>query len=73
MCVYVYIYIYIYRIIELIIPYFKTKLLQVELIAPNEVADKCPLSSFKFFKTKEVPTGFYEMKTGTINTRTPWW
>ncbi|KAH9790518.1 alpha-dioxygenase 1 [Citrus sinensis] len=46
---------------------------QVELIAPNEVADKCPLSSFKFFKTKEVPTGFYEMKTGTINTRTPWW
>ncbi|ESR59682.1 hypothetical protein CICLE_v10014579mg [Citrus x clementina] len=46
---------------------------QVELVAPREVADKCPLSSFKFYKTKEVPTGFYEIKEGHLNVRTPWW
>ncbi|OMO64572.1 hypothetical protein COLO4_32008 [Corchorus olitorius] len=46
---------------------------QIELIAPKEVASKCPLSSFKFYKTKEFPTGFYEIKSGTKNIRTPWW
>ncbi|XP_056866570.1 alpha-dioxygenase 1 [Raphanus sativus] len=46
---------------------------QIELVAPKEVANKCPLSSFRFFKTKEVPTGFFEIKTGSLNSRTPWW
>ncbi|GMY13420.1 alpha-dioxygenase PIOX-like [Fagus crenata] len=46
---------------------------QIELTAPREVANQCPLKSFKFYKTKEVPTGFYEIKTGAINIRTPWW
>nr|4HHR_A Chain A, Alpha-dioxygenase [Arabidopsis thaliana]4HHS_A Chain A, Alpha-dioxygenase [Arabidopsis thaliana] len=46
---------------------------QIELVAPKEVASKCPLSSFRFLKTKEVPTGFFEIKTGSQNIRTPWW
>ncbi|XVF16477.1 hypothetical protein REPUB_Repub10bG0034300 [Reevesia pubescens] len=46
---------------------------RIELIAPKAVASKCPLSSFKFYETKEFPTGFYEIKTGTKNIRTPWW
>ncbi|CAF1793952.1 BnaC05g48800D [Brassica napus] len=46
---------------------------QIELVAPKEVANECPLSSFRFFKTKEVPTGFFEIKTGSLNSRTPWW
>ncbi|XP_057983279.1 alpha-dioxygenase PIOX-like [Malania oleifera] len=46
---------------------------QMELSAPREVANGCPLKSFKFYKTKEVPTGFYDIKTGTLNIRTPWW
>ncbi|XP_039009931.1 alpha-dioxygenase 1-like [Hibiscus syriacus] len=46
---------------------------QVELIAPKEVANKCPLSSFKFYPTKQFPTGFYDIQTGTKNIRTPWW
>ncbi|NP_001412805.1 alpha-dioxygenase PIOX [Nicotiana tabacum] len=46
---------------------------QIELKAAEEVASQCPLKSFKFFKTKEIPTGFYEIKTGHLNTRTPWW
>ncbi|XP_022150068.1 alpha-dioxygenase 1-like [Momordica charantia] len=48
---------------------------QVELVAPHEVAtsNQCPLKSFKFFKTKQVPTGFFEIKTGSVNVRTPWW
>ncbi|OMP00269.1 hypothetical protein CCACVL1_03414 [Corchorus capsularis] len=46
---------------------------QIELIAPKEVASSCPLSSFKFYKTKEFPTGFYDIKSGTKNIRTPWW
>ncbi|XP_042504920.1 alpha-dioxygenase 1-like isoform X2 [Macadamia integrifolia] len=46
---------------------------QVELTAPREVASQCPLKAFRFYKTKEVPTGFYEIKTGTLNIRTPWW
>ncbi|XP_047172437.1 alpha-dioxygenase 1 isoform X1 [Vigna umbellata] len=46
---------------------------QIELTAPKEVAGQCPLKSFKFFKTKEIPTGFYEIKTGSSNIRTPWW
>ncbi|KAI3882878.1 hypothetical protein MKX03_013669 [Papaver bracteatum] len=46
---------------------------QIELTAPEEVASQCPLKSFKFYKTKEVPTGFYDIKQGSLNTRTPWW
>ncbi|XP_055960983.1 alpha-dioxygenase PIOX-like [Mercurialis annua] len=46
---------------------------QIELKAPREVESQCPLKSFKFYKTKEVPTGFYEIKTGGKNIRTPWW
>ncbi|XVE83913.1 hypothetical protein DITRI_Ditri16bG0126300 [Diplodiscus trichospermus] len=46
---------------------------QIELTATDEVASKCPLTSFKFYQTKEFPTGFYEIKTGTKNIRTPWW
>ncbi|KAF5457224.1 hypothetical protein F2P56_021340 [Juglans regia] len=46
---------------------------QIELTAPREVANQCPLKSFKFYKTKEVPTDFYEIKEGALNIRTPWW
>ncbi|XP_058778708.1 alpha-dioxygenase PIOX-like [Vicia villosa] len=46
---------------------------QIELTAPREVANQCPLKSFKFLKTKEIPTGFYDIKTGHANIRTPWW
>ncbi|KAF6149628.1 hypothetical protein GIB67_011237 [Kingdonia uniflora] len=46
---------------------------QIKLTAPSEVASKCPLKSFKFYKTVEVPTGFYDIKTGHLNRRTPWW
>lgn len=45
----------------------------VELTAPREVASQCPLSSFKFFKTKQQPTGFYDIKNGHLNIRTAWW
>uniref|UniRef100_A0A6N2KJU5 Uncharacterized protein n=1 Tax=Salix viminalis TaxID=40686 RepID=A0A6N2KJU5_SALVM len=46
---------------------------QVELQAPDKIADGCPLKSFKFYKTKRVSTGSAYMKTGSLNTRTPWW
>ncbi|KAB1211729.1 Alpha-dioxygenase 1 [Morella rubra] len=46
---------------------------QIELTAPREVASQCPLKFFKFYKTKEVPTGFYDIKEGAKNIRTPWW
>ncbi|KAI9109370.1 hypothetical protein K1719_019424 [Acacia pycnantha] len=46
---------------------------QMELSAPREVASECPLKSFRFYKTKEVPTDFYDIKTGAVNIRTPWW
>ncbi|KAJ9540707.1 hypothetical protein OSB04_027213 [Centaurea solstitialis] len=46
---------------------------QIELKAPVEVASECPLKSFKFYETKEVPTGSYEIKNGHLNIRTPWW
>ncbi|XP_059294867.1 alpha-dioxygenase 1-like [Lycium ferocissimum] len=46
---------------------------EIELSAPKEVASECPLKSFKFYKSKEIPTGSYEIKTGYLNRRTPWW
>ncbi|KAI3808706.1 hypothetical protein L1987_24664 [Smallanthus sonchifolius] len=46
---------------------------QIELKAPGEVANQCPLKSFKFYKTKEVDTGFYDINKGHLNMRTPWW
>lgn len=46
---------------------------QTNLSAPMSVAQQCPLKNFKFYKSKEVPTGFYDIKTGFINRRTAWW
>ncbi|XP_010243799.1 PREDICTED: alpha-dioxygenase 2 [Nelumbo nucifera] len=46
---------------------------QVEIRAPDSVAEKCPLKSFKFLRSKEVKTGSADVKTGFLNTRTPWW
>ncbi|KAF8390045.1 hypothetical protein HHK36_024566 [Tetracentron sinense] len=46
---------------------------QVEIRAPDNIADGCPLKSFKFFKSKEIRTGLPHLKTGFLNTRTPWW
>ncbi|KAJ4832334.1 Alpha-dioxygenase 2 [Turnera subulata] len=46
---------------------------QVELRAPDEYAEGCPMKSFKFYKTKKVPTNSPHSKTGCLNTRTPWW
>ncbi|KAI3936812.1 hypothetical protein MKW98_021674 [Papaver atlanticum] len=57
---------------------------QVEIRAPDNIADACPLKSFKFLKTKQVPTNtttswpskgnnFLMDNTGSLNTRTPWW
>ncbi|KAM7510028.1 hypothetical protein LguiB_008903 [Lonicera macranthoides] len=47
---------------------------QIELIAPEEVASECPLKSFKFYKTKKVPTSVSDViESGHLNTRTPWW
>eukprot|EP01018_Ginkgo_biloba_P006903 Gb_03144 [translate_table: standard] len=37
------------------------------------LAQQCPLKNFKFYKSKEVPTSFYDIKTGFINRRTTWW
>ncbi|KAK4488486.1 hypothetical protein RD792_004250, partial [Penstemon davidsonii] len=45
----------------------------VELIAPKEVATQCPLRAFKFYKSKEVETNNYGIKSGYLNRRTPWW
>ncbi|MCD7451748.1 Alpha-dioxygenase 2 [Datura stramonium] len=46
---------------------------QVELRAPQDVAAGCPLKSFKFLKTKKLPTGSPDLKFGHLNSRTPWW
>ncbi|KAF5795655.1 putative heme peroxidase superfamily, heme peroxidase, animal-type [Helianthus annuus] len=46
---------------------------QVEIVAPAEVAEQCPLKSFKFYKSKHFPTGSLDTKTGFLNSRTPWW
>ncbi|GMY13421.1 alpha-dioxygenase 1-like [Fagus crenata] len=37
---------------------------KIELTAPIEVANQCPLKSFKFYKTQEFLTGSDEIKTG---------
>ncbi|XP_077220767.1 alpha dioxygenase isoform X3 [Tasmannia lanceolata] len=46
---------------------------QVEIKSPDGIADGCPLKSFKFLKSKEVLTTSSQVKTGFLNTRTPWW
>ncbi|KAJ8753723.1 hypothetical protein K2173_026399 [Erythroxylum novogranatense] len=46
---------------------------QVEIKAPEELEDGCPLKSFKFFETKKVSTGSSCSEIGFVNTRTPWW
>ncbi|KAI6674242.1 hypothetical protein NL676_002148 [Syzygium grande] len=45
----------------------------VEIKAPDEVAEECPLKSFRFYKTKKVSTGSSHWKNGFLNIRTPWW
>ncbi|KAJ8773021.1 hypothetical protein K2173_028198 [Erythroxylum novogranatense] len=45
---------------------------QVEIKAPEELGEGCPLKSFRFFKSKKVSTGSPHLKTGFLNTRTPW-
>lgn len=47
--------------------------LQIEIKAPSDIASGCPLKSFKFFKSKSIPTGSPHMEDGFLNTRTPWW
>lgn len=44
---------------------------QVEITAPESVASKCPLKSFRFFASKEFPVGRGQI--GYKNIRTPWW
>nr|KAJ0220822.1 hypothetical protein LSAT_V11C200083450 [Lactuca sativa] len=39
---------------------------QIELKAPVEVANECPLTSIKFYKTKEVDTGLPDIKKGHL-------
>ncbi|KAL2478915.1 Alpha-dioxygenase 2 [Forsythia ovata] len=46
---------------------------QVEIRAPDEVAEGCPLKSFKFYKNKKVHTGSAKQEIGFLNSRTPWW
>ncbi|XP_077220766.1 alpha dioxygenase isoform X2 [Tasmannia lanceolata] len=46
---------------------------EVEIKSPDGIADGCPLKSFKFLKSKEVLTTSSQVKTGFLNTRTPWW
>ncbi|GLJ28195.1 hypothetical protein SUGI_0553790 [Cryptomeria japonica] len=46
---------------------------QGQLTAPQAVAQQCPLKTFKFFESKKVPTGFYDIKEGYLNRRTAWW
>ncbi|OIV94156.1 hypothetical protein TanjilG_03606 [Lupinus angustifolius] len=46
---------------------------QVGIRAPDSYPSGCPLKSFKFFKTKKFNTSSSYMKTGFLNTRTPWW
>ncbi|GMY13450.1 alpha-dioxygenase 1-like [Fagus crenata] len=42
----------------------KFNMIAIELTAPIEVANQCPLKSFKFYKTQEFLTGSDEIKTG---------
>ncbi|KAK4800467.1 hypothetical protein SAY86_020954 [Trapa natans] len=46
---------------------------QVEIRAPEDIVEGCPLKSFRFFQTKKVMTGSSDVKTGSLNIRTPWW
>lgn len=46
---------------------------QIKLTAPKEVASQCPLKSFKFYRTNEVPTGNRDIRSGHLNIRTSWW
>ncbi|CAL5032150.1 unnamed protein product [Urochloa decumbens] len=41
--------------------------------APKEVANVCPLKSFKFHATKALPTNSDGIKIGYYNVRTAWW
>uniref|UniRef100_A0A1D1XVH6 Chorion peroxidase n=1 Tax=Anthurium amnicola TaxID=1678845 RepID=A0A1D1XVH6_9ARAE len=46
---------------------------QIEITAPSAIASECPLSSFKFFWTKSLPTNAKGIETGHLNIRTAWW
>ncbi|XP_064982127.1 alpha-dioxygenase PIOX-like [Musa acuminata AAA Group] len=46
---------------------------QVVLPSPSLVAHECPLKSFRFYRTKEVPIGGEGIETGHLNIRTSWW
>ncbi|OWM82996.1 hypothetical protein CDL15_Pgr005396 [Punica granatum] len=46
---------------------------QVEIQAPEEVANMCPLKSFRFFRSKKVLTSSPNVKIGYLNRRTAWW
>ncbi|GKE10147.1 alpha-dioxygenase 1-like protein, partial [Tanacetum coccineum] len=46
---------------------------EMELKASEEVANQCPLQSFKFYKTKKVKTGLDNINKGHLNIRTSWW
>nr|CAB3490962.1 unnamed protein product [Digitaria exilis] len=44
---------------------------EIEITAPKEVANECPLKSFKFLATKEMPTNSDGIKTGHYNEEHP--
>ncbi|PWA71596.1 heme peroxidase [Artemisia annua] len=46
---------------------------EMELKASEEVANECPIQSFKFFKTKKVKTSLENINEGHLNIRTSWW
>ncbi|XP_024991524.1 alpha-dioxygenase 1-like [Cynara cardunculus var. scolymus] len=46
---------------------------QIEMKRPTGLGNQCPLKSFKFYKTKKVSTGLFNIKKGHRNIRTSWW
>ncbi|XP_068656572.1 alpha-dioxygenase PIOX-like isoform X2 [Aristolochia californica] len=45
---------------------------QVEISTPASIEGECPLKSFRFNKTKQVPTGSTQISSGHININTSW-
>ncbi|XP_071706536.1 alpha-dioxygenase PIOX-like isoform X2 [Rutidosis leptorrhynchoides] len=46
---------------------------EIELKASSEVANECPLKSFRCYKTKKFNAGLDKNKKGHVNIRTSWW
>ncbi|CAA6669880.1 unnamed protein product [Spirodela intermedia] len=47
---------------------------QIELTAPKEIADSCPLKAFRFLGTDSIPTDAATgIRAGHKNIRTSWW